>query len=77
MISLSYLLLYIIDGDLTFLAKDGDTNAEATDDKVFNQQEFQRIRDLKNNMTPNMLCESPEAQTLLPFIEEVFSYEFD
>ena len=24
-----------------------------------------------------MLCESPEAQTLLPFIEEVFSYKFE
>lgn len=24
-----------------------------------------------------MLCESPEALTLLPFIEEVFSYEFE
>lgn len=33
LISLSYLLLYIIDGDLTFLAKDGDTHAEAADDK--------------------------------------------
>ena len=28
-------------------------------------------------MTPQMLCESPEAETLLPFIEEVFSYEFE
>ena len=28
-------------------------------------------------MTPKMLCESPEAVTLLPFIEEVFCYEFD
>ena len=28
-------------------------------------------------MTPKMLCESPEALTLLPFIEEVFSYEFE
>ena len=24
-----------------------------------------------------MLCQSPEALTLLPFLEEVFSYEFD
>ena len=28
-------------------------------------------------MSPAMLCESPEALTLLPFIEEVFSYEFE
>ena len=42
-----------------------------------NQIEFQRIRELKNNMSPKMLCESLEAQTLLPFIEEVFSYEFE
>lgn len=77
LISLSYLLLYIIDGDLLFLAKDGDTQQEVADDKQFNQIEFQRIRELKNNMSPKMLCESLEAQTLLPFIEEVFSYEFE
>lgn len=28
-------------------------------------------------MTPKMLCESAEALTLLPFLEEVFSYEFE
>jgi len=50
---------------------------DTANDTEFNQAEFKRIRELKNNMTPKMLCESPEAQTLLPFIEEVFSYKFE
>lgn len=33
LISLSYLLLYLIDGDLAFLTKDGESEAEAADDK--------------------------------------------
>ena len=77
LISLSYLLLYIIDGDLTFLSKDSDAPMDTADDTQFNQAEFKRIRELKNSMTPKMLCESIEAQTLLPFIEEVFSYKFE
>lgn len=76
LISLSYLLLYLIDGDLAFLSKDGDS-AGAPEDNSFNQDEFKRIKKLKNRLTPQMLCQSPEALTLLPFLEEVFSYEFD
>lgn len=71
------MLLYLIDGDLAFLTKDGESEADAADDKQFNQAEFQRIKALKNQMTPKMLCESPEALTLLPFLEEAFSYEFE
>lgn len=77
LISLSYLLLYLIDGDLAFLTKDGESQAENADEKQFNQAEFQRIKGLKNKMTAKMLCESPEALTLLPFLEEVFAYEFE
>ena len=77
LISLSYLLLYLIDGDLAFLTKEGSSQNDNVDEKQFNKAEFQRIKQLKNKMTPKMLCESPEALTLLPFIEEVFSYEFE
>jgi hypothetical protein len=77
LISLSYLLLYLVDGDLAFLTKEGDSEADNADDKQFNHAEFQRIKALKNKMTPKALCESPEALTFLPFLEEVFSYEFD
>merc|ERR1712048_629096 len=77
LISLSYLLLYLVDGDLAFLTKEGESEADNADDKQFNHAEFQRIKALKNKMTPKMLCESTEALTFLPFLEEVFSYEFD
>ena len=75
LISLAYLMLYLIDGDLAYLTKDGGDSGE--NESQFNQAEFQRIKELKNNLTPKDLCESPEALTLLPFIEEVFKYEFD
>jgi hypothetical protein len=69
--------LYIIDGDLAFLSKEGESVADNGDSKTFNQAEFQRIKKLKNTMPIKDLCESPEARTLLPFLEEIFSYEFD
>ena len=77
LISLSYLLLYLIDGDLAFLAADDDQNGASEANNGFNHAEFKRIRKLKNKLTPAMLCESKEAKTLLPFMEEIFSYEFD
>lgn len=73
MISLAYFLLYLIDGDLCFLRKDQDQD----DGKNFNREEFQRLKELKNNLSPRELCESEEAINLLPFIEEAFSYSFD
>lgn len=76
LISLAYLMLYLIDGDLAYLTKDGNDDQDDNESQ-FNQAEFQRIKELKNNLTPKDLCESPEALTLLPFIEEVFTYEFD
>ena len=36
-----------------------------------------RIKELKNALTPEKLCESPEAKLLLPFIENVFKLEFE
>ena len=75
LISLSYLLLYLIDGDLAFLSR--DEQSSGANDNGFNEAEFKRIKKLKNQLTPAMLCQSPEAQTLLPFLEEVFSYEFE
>ena len=76
LISLAYLLLYLIDGDLVFLTKEDESQAENADNGQFNQAEFQRIKALKNKLTPEMLCESAEARTFLPFLEEVFSLEF-
>lgn len=71
------MLLYLIDGDLAFLSKDGESSNGNVDDKNFNQAEFKRIKKLKNSLTPRELCLSEEALTLLPFLEEVFSYDFN
>lgn len=77
LISLAYLMLYLVDGDLAFLTNDGEGSQAEAAGGQFNQAEFQRIKTLKNKMTPKQLCESPEALTFLPFLEEVFSYTFD
>ena len=41
------------------------------------QKEFQRIKKLKNTLTPELLCESPESKILRPFIEDIFQLNFD
>lgn len=40
LISLSYLLLYLIDGDLAFLTKEGSSQNDNMDEKQFNKAEF-------------------------------------
>lgn len=40
LISLAYLLLYLIDGDLAFLTKDGSSQNDNMDEKQFNKAEF-------------------------------------
>ena len=74
MMSLAYLLVYLIDGDLCFLRQDGDQDDI---DGSFNLEEFKRIRKLKNDLSPKVLCCSQESLTLLPFVEEIFSYTFE
>ena len=47
-------------------------------DKADKQQtEFQRIKELKNILNPELLCESPEAKILRPFIDEIFNLSFN
>jgi len=71
LISLCYFLLYLVDGDLTFL-QNGD------DDDQSQKEEFSRIKKMKNMLTPEMLCaESDEGRRLQPFLEEIFKLEFD
>lgn len=68
-------MLYLIDGDLCFLGQEDENKQE---DGQFDRAEFQRIKELKNKLTPEQLCqESPEALTFLPFLQEVWSYRFD
>ena len=40
-------------------------------------EKFDRIKKLKNKLTPEQICESEEAQRLLPFVKEIFSLEYE
>jgi serine/threonine protein kinase len=73
LISLAYLLVYIVDGDLEFMkgqCEDGEDNASS------NSDEFIKIGKGKLNMTPEDICPSAESRELVPFIQEVYSLGF-
>jgi len=72
LISLAYLLLYLIDGDLEYM-KDGDADKHPQDQAA----EFQKIGLKKVTMTPEELCLSNESKKIYPFLKEVYSLKFD
>ena len=71
LISLSYLMIYIKNGHLDFLdCIDNNTK--------FSSKLFQKVSNLKKQMTPSSLCpaNSPTAP-FLPFVDYVHSLKFD
>lgn len=71
LISLCYFLLYLVDGDLTFLQNDDEEDQNQ-------QEEFSRIKKMKNMLTPEMLCaESDEGKRLQPFLEDIFKLDYE
>ena len=80
LISLSYLLVFLIDGDLKFLKNEQQQNQQADADQVdqvkFKEDDFLRLRKAKNSMKPAELCDSEESMMLLNFIEEIFQYRY-
>jgi hypothetical protein len=74
LISLAYLLIYIVDGDLEFMKG----HCESGDERMSsNSDEFISIGKAKLNMTPKDICPSPESRELLPFVEEIYNLRFD
>ena len=80
LISLCYLLIFLIDGDLKFLKnEDEEQEEQATEeqDKVqFKEDDFLRFRKAKNSLKPKDLCDSEESLKLVSFIEEIYKYRF-
>ena len=76
LISLCYFLLYLVDGDLAFLQKEQEQEAESVLAE-WKQEEFNRIKQLKNALAPEAICESEEGQRLLPFVKEIFALQFE
>ena len=76
LISLCYFLLYLVDGDLAFLQKEQEQEDESILAE-WKQEEFNRIKQLKNALAPEAICESEEGQRLLPFVKEIFALQFE
>jgi len=80
LMSLCYVLLYIIDGDLAFLQQDGEGEGDGEEKSDttanFKEDEFTRLRKAKNAMPPEELTTSKETKMLIPFMDECFSYRF-
>ena len=73
LISLCYFLLYLVDGDLSFLQNEQEDDQPCE----WMQEEFNKIKTMKNSLTVEMLAESDEGKRLIPFISEVFSLGFE
>lgn len=72
LISLCYLLVYMVDGASPF-----NINLGYPRTPEVRQREFKEIRELKVNMPLKTLCGSPAAKKLLPFMEGIFALEFE
>lgn len=66
LISLTYLLVYMIQGNLGML------NVSHLDKR----RQFEHICKAKNQLTPDQLCKSARASCLLPFVSVVHSLSF-
>jgi casein kinase 1 len=75
LISLCYLMLYLVDGDLQFISDQENPPVDRTNQE-YQHREFKRIKGIKNLLTPELLCETAEAKLLLPFLEAVFALEY-
>ena len=67
LISLSYLLVYCLEGTLPWL--EIDENLEPL-------EEFRLAKEIKNNCTTETLCNAPDSSHLLPFVKEIFNLQF-
>lgn len=77
LISLCYFLLYLVDGDLAFLEQNSESSKENSQDASKQREEFLRIQKFKNQLTPELLCASPESKHFLRFINLIFSLKFE
>jgi len=70
-------LLYLVDGDLPFLENNSDSSKANSHDASKQREEFLRIQRFKNQLTPELLCTSPESQHFLNFIQNIFNLKFE
>ena len=66
LISLTYLLIYLLQGYLDFLIPDTKTKTKF----------FKQILQAKTEQTPEILCQSKIARPLLDFVSEIHEMDF-
>lgn len=66
MISLAYFVVFLVNGKFTWLK---DVDCEAPDF-------CEKVGQIKKDLSPEILC-TGLAKTLIPFVKEIFSYEFE
>ena len=74
LISLGYVMLYMIDGDLPFIK---DESISIFNPRQDQEQDFKRVKTLKNILTPADLCRTREGKLILPYLREVYSLEYE
>ena len=68
LISLTYLLIYLIQGNLVILNNTGTLSKT---------QSFYNIYKAKLELTPEKLCESARARSFFGFVKEIYNLKFD
>jgi serine/threonine protein kinase len=71
LISLTYLLVYMIDGTLPFIIDLGNPRTPE-----IRRLEFNQTKEIKNKITAEELCASKKAKEVLPFVEQIFALGF-
>ena len=67
LISLCYLLIYSLEGTLPWLETDPELN---------DLEEFHAVKEMKQNTTPETLCNASDSSRLLAFVKEIFKLQF-
>jgi len=75
LISLTYLMVYLLDGDLVFMKDVSDSSQSGSNYERY-QQKFYTIGMSKKQLTGEQLCQTKESKYLLPFIKEVYKIGF-
>ena len=68
LISLCYLLIYSLEGNLPWLE---------TDERFSEFEEFHLVKSMKENASAESLCNTPDSSHLMAFVREIFKLKFE
>jgi hypothetical protein len=74
LISLCYMLVYMVDGSLPFL---NDNAGMMPRVPLTKREEFLKVKKIKIDLTAAKLCQSSASKMFKPFVEKVFALRYD